>query len=107
MHDRSVAGHGGVGEQLIESERVEDERVVDGAERDEERADARLGDERDGQPVGAKRAECRNRQQNVAERPWMNDERASDGGQRRRFGGGGRWWRAQCRSKWWDVLRSR
>ncbi len=77
-HRRGVARRGP--EQAVEAERVERDRPVDDAERREKLADPGLGGEEQG--LGGilvlDEPERRDREQNVAERARMDDERQGE-----------------------------
>jgi hypothetical protein len=75
-------------EQRGEPERVEVDGPIDDSERGEETTDPRLSSQREtlGGPASPGRAERRDRQQDVAERPGMDDE-----GQRRSSASAASW----------------
>jgi hypothetical protein len=85
-----------IAEERFEAERLDSDSAIRHAERDEERADARLGG--DGERGGARpqRAQRRDREQDVAECARMDRQHASqardlsDGAGRARRRGGGR-----------------
>jgi hypothetical protein len=83
-----VAGVGLDLEERCEAERFDVDGAIHHAERGEEAPDPRLRreDQRLGWPALPQRAECRNRQKDVAQRSGMNGER-----QRRRRASAASW----------------